>query len=94
MMDSENHIGSRLTDPKEIPQQLLWRRKKRFRFRIVGAQRSLVHNHPSGDATPSTDDVAMTRAVRVAVEALGIVLHDHVLVGGEQALSFRQEGLL
>jgi DNA repair protein RadC len=54
----------------------------------------LVHNHPSGDPTPSTDDVAMTRAVRMAAEALGIVLHDHLLVGGERTVSFRQQGLL
>ncbi len=54
----------------------------------------LVHNHPSGDPAPSKDDVSMTRAVRQALEALGITLHDHVIVGGAAVLSFRQEGLL
>jgi DNA repair protein RadC len=54
----------------------------------------LVHNHPSGDPAPSGDDVAMTRSVRAAVEALGITLHDHLLVGANRVVSFRQEGLL
>jgi DNA repair protein RadC len=54
----------------------------------------LVHNHPGGDPTPSRDDVAMTRAIRLAVEALGITLHDHVVVGGARTVSFRQDGLL
>lgn len=54
----------------------------------------LVHNHPSGDPTPSADDVAMTRAVRAALEVLGIALHDHVVVGADRVASFRQAGLL
>ena len=54
----------------------------------------LVHNHPSGDPTPSPDDVAMTREIKVAATALGIVLHDHIVVGNGRWLSFRNEGLL
>ncbi len=54
----------------------------------------LVHNHPSGDPSPSQDDVAMTREVKVAATALSIVLHDHVIVGNGRWLSFRQQGLL
>lgn len=54
----------------------------------------LVHNHPSGDPTPSPADVAMTLAVRAAAEALGITLHDHVVVGRAGHVSFRAEGLL
>jgi DNA repair protein RadC len=54
----------------------------------------VVHNHPSGDPTPSADDVAMTRDIRAAAQALSIVLHDHVIVGNGRWLSFRQEGLL
>ena len=54
----------------------------------------LAHNHPSGDPAPSVDDVAMTREIRVALEALGLVLHDHVIVGNGRTLSFRSEGLL
>ena len=54
----------------------------------------LVHNHPSGDPTPSPDDVAMTQEIRQAARALSIVLHDHVIVGNGRWTSFRQEGLL
>ena len=54
----------------------------------------LVHNHPSGDPTPSRDDIDMTREVKAAAAALSIVLHDHVIVGNGRWLSFRREGLL
>jgi len=54
----------------------------------------LVHNHPSGDPTPSAADLAMTREIRGAAAALSIVLHDHIIVGNERCLSFRREGLL
>jgi DNA repair protein RadC len=54
----------------------------------------LVHNHPSGDPTPSADDIAMTREVNAAAAALSIVLHDHVIVGNGTWLSFRRERLL
>jgi DNA repair protein RadC len=53
-----------------------------------------MHNHPSGDPTPSRADIEMTEEVRHAAEALGIVLHDHVIVGKGVTLSFRREGLL
>ncbi|UWQ21878.1 RadC family protein [Jannaschia sp. W003] len=54
----------------------------------------LVHNHPSGDPTPSEADVTMTHAIREVVEALGMVLHDHIVVGRGRETSFRAEGLL
>ena len=54
----------------------------------------LVHNHPSGDPTPSAEDVAMTREIRDAARALSVTLHDHVIVGNGRWLSFRREGLL
>ena len=54
----------------------------------------LVHNHPSGDPTPSRDDIAMTQQVKAAVEPLSIALHDHIVVGNGRWLSFLREGLL
>lgn len=54
----------------------------------------LVHNHPSGDPTPSRADIEMTAEVKAAAVALGIVLHDHLIVGNGRQLSFRREGLL
>ncbi|MCB1347400.1 MAG: DNA repair protein RadC, partial [Maritimibacter sp.] len=54
----------------------------------------LVHNHPSGDPTPSDSDVAMTDRIRAAVEALDITLHDHLVIGRGREVSFRDAGLL
>ncbi len=54
----------------------------------------LVHNHPSGDPTPSEADVAMTSRIRDAADVLGLVLHDHLIIGKSKELSFRSAGLL
>jgi len=54
----------------------------------------LVHNHPSGDPTPSEADIAMTAQVSAAAEALGLTLHDHIIIGKSCELSFRAEGYL
>ena len=54
----------------------------------------LVHNHPSGDPTPSEADIAMTQQIQTAAEALGLTLHDHLVIGKSRELSFRSEGLL
>ncbi|MDO6732334.1 DNA repair protein RadC [Marinovum sp. 2_MG-2023] len=54
----------------------------------------LVHNHPSGDPTPSQEDIDMTAQIEVAAGALGLTLHDHIIIGKSRELSFRAEGLL
>lgn len=54
----------------------------------------MVHNHPSGDPTPSSADIDMTKEVRDAGEKMGIVLHDHVIVARDGSTSFRAQGLL
>src|SRR5690606_6506497 len=54
----------------------------------------LVHNHPSGDPTPSEADIIMTQKVRDAAEVMGITLHDHLIIGKACELSFRSEGYL
>ena len=54
----------------------------------------MVHNHPSGDPTPSDADIEMTRQVVEATKVLGIVLHDHVIVGKSREISFRADGYL
>ncbi|WP_420396344.1 RadC family protein [Nioella sp.] len=54
----------------------------------------LVHNHPSGDPTPSQADLDMTNAIRDAAEVLNIVIHDHLIIGKSATLSFRSEGYL
>ena len=54
----------------------------------------LVHNHPSGDPTPSRADLEMTQEIRAAATVMSIVVHDHIIIGKGRFLSFRQEGLL
>lgn len=54
----------------------------------------LVHNHPSGDARPSPDDVSMTREIQDACKRIGIQIHDHIVVGAGGQASFRDLGLL
>lgn len=54
----------------------------------------LVHNHPSGDPTPSRADIEMTRRIVDACTAIGVDIHDHVIVGKETETSFRAKGLI
>jgi DNA repair protein RadC len=54
----------------------------------------MVHNHPSGDVTPSRADIEMTKQVREAAKAVGIALHDHLVIGRGKHSSFRSLGLL
>ena len=54
----------------------------------------LVHNHPSGDPTPSRADIEMTKEIRTAGEIFSVVVHDHLIIGNGRHLSFRREGLL
>ena len=54
----------------------------------------LVHNHPSGDPTPSRADIQMTQQIVEAARSLGVEVHDHLIVGREGVSSFRQLGLM
>ncbi len=54
----------------------------------------LVHNHPSGDPTPSRADVAMTRTIAEAARPLGIAVHDHLVVGRDGHASLKGLGLI
>jgi DNA repair protein RadC len=54
----------------------------------------VVHNHPSGDPTPSPDDIALTRALVQAGRLLDINVLDHLIIGGDTFVSFRSKGLV
>jgi DNA repair protein RadC len=49
----------------------------------------LLHNHPSGDPTPSHADIQMTKAIVDIAKRLGISVHDHIIVGKEGHASFK-----
>ncbi len=54
----------------------------------------LVHNHPSGDPTPSQQDVTVTGQIQEAAQVMGITLHDHLIIGKSREVSFRSAGYL
>ncbi|MGH7029914.1 MAG: RadC family protein [Stellaceae bacterium] len=54
----------------------------------------LMHNHPSGDPTPSKADIAVTQDIKKAAAPLGVVLHDHVIIGRNRHVSLRDLGLI
>ena len=60
---------------------------------IVHCARALIvgHNHPSGDTTPSRDDLNMTRQLQAACGTVGIVLLDHIIVNGTEADAYSME---
>ena len=63
-------------------------------FELDASALILVHNHPSGDPTPSQQDIAMTERIMVAADAVGVVVHDHLVIGKSSEVSFRSEGLI
>jgi len=54
----------------------------------------LVHNHPSGSIEPSKQDIAMTKTIHQAIQAIDARLHDHLIISGEGHFSFKNSGLL
>ena len=71
--------------PREIARRAL---------ELAASSLILVHNHPSGDPTPSAADVEMTRQVIAAARTLNIAVHDHLVVGREGVASFKALGLI
>ena len=78
-------LNSSLVHPREV-----------FRPAIAEAAAGIivVHNHPSGDPTPSADDRAVTRQLVDAGRVLDVPVYDHVIVAGERYVSFAEAGLL
>ncbi|WP_025824956.1 JAB domain-containing protein [Acetobacter okinawensis] len=54
----------------------------------------LVHNHPSGDAMPSAEDISMTGQIVAAAHIVGLQVADHLIVGRDHVLSMKEAGLL
>nr|WP_325175751.1 DNA repair protein RadC [Cereibacter sphaeroides] len=54
----------------------------------------LIHNHPSGDPTPSTEDIEMTLEVAAACETIDVRVHDHIVIGKDAEVSLRASGFM
>jgi len=82
---SEGSLNQSLVHPREVFSPAV---------RETAAALILVHNHPTGDPAPSTEDIAITRRLREAGEIMGIKVLDHIIVGDGEYLSFVERGLL
>ena len=82
---SIGHLNASLVHPREMFKEAI----KRSSAAVI-----LVHNHPSGDLTPSNDDISTTRRLVEVGQLLGIQVLDHIIVGDNRYLSFREKGLL
>ncbi|MGN8885747.1 RadC family protein [Blautia sp. HCP28S3_G10] len=96
MLDNQNHflgdsviskgtVNATLVTPREIFVEAV-------KYHAVSL--ILVHNHPGGNPTPSTCDREVTERVFQAGEMLGIHLIDHIIIGDQKYVSFREEGLI
>ena len=96
LLDAKNHIlgmkvisiGSltaSVVHPREVFQEAL---------RFSAASLILVHNHPSGDPTPSREDIATTERLVKAGKVMGIPVLDHIVLGGHAFLSMKERGMM
>ncbi len=95
-LDSRNHlIRDEVVSDGSIDQSAIYVREVVRRALDLGsAAIIIVHNHPSGDASPSKQDIAVTRDIADACRRLGITLHDHIIIGGAAHTSLRSQGLI
>jgi len=82
---SIGNLNSNLVHPRELMKPAIL---------ANAASIILCHNHPSGDANPSPEDVAITEQLKNAGEILGIPIIDHMIIGHDSFYSFKQQGLL
>jgi len=96
VLDAQHRLERDITITRGILNSSLVHPREVFREAIAerAAALILVHNHPSGDPTPSLDDRAVTDQLVAAGRLLDIPVHDHVIVGRGRYTSFAEAGLL
>ena len=93
MIARDHHNSAPNADPQS--RHHLWNHlEKMLAFQYDKASRRMMHNHPSGDPTPSRADIEVTQQVCAAAATLGIVVHDHLIIGRKGHVSFREKGLM
>ena len=95
-LNSKNQlIRDELVSEGSIDQAAIYTREVIKRALELGsAAIILVHNHPSGDSSPSRQDIALTKDICDAGRKLGIAVHDHIIIGKDGHTSFRSKGLM
>jgi DNA repair protein RadC len=95
LLNTQNEVLRRMQVTRGTLDASLVHPREVFRAAISEAAASviLVHNHPSGDPTPSAEDRAVTRQLRSAGSIVGIEVLDHVIVGERRYVSFAEAGL-
>jgi DNA repair protein RadC len=96
VLDAQHRLERDITVTRGILDASLVHPREVFREAIVegAAALVLVHNHPSGDPTPSAEDRLVTRQLTAAGRMLDIPVHDHVIIGRGRYVSFAEAGLL
>lgn len=82
---SMGSLNSSIVHPREV-----------FKPAILGNAASIIiaHNHPSGDPNPSKEDISITNRLKECGKLLGIELLDHIIVGENTYISFKEEGII
>jgi DNA repair protein RadC len=95
-LDSQSQVRRQVLVTRGLLNSSLVHPREVFRAAIAEAAAGIivVHNHPSGDPTPSAEDRAVTRQLAEAGRLLDVPLYDHVIVAGDRYLSFAAAGLL
>lgn len=78
-------VNSSLASPREIFLEA---------FKQKAVNILLLHNHPSGDATPSRQDIELTKKIKQSGELLGITLVDHIIIGDNTYVSLKEKNLM
>lgn len=93
MIARDHHNSAPNADPQS--RHHLWNHlEKMLAFQYDKASRRMIHNHPSGDPSPSRADIDLTRQIAEAAKRLGIALHDHIIIGAGGYTSLRAQGLI
>ena len=89
LLRDERHSSGTVNHTPVYPRQVCVRA-----LEVGAAALVVLHQHPSGDPTPSRADVEMTNRLRDSLKTIDVALHDHIIVTPSSAFSFREKGLL
>jgi DNA repair protein RadC len=93
MIARDDHDGALSAAPKPRHHLQAFFRKI-LKYQCDNERRGMTHNHPSGDPTPSSADIRMTEDIVSVAAAMGIVVHDHLVIGKHGHASFKGLKLL